>query len=237
MTHYIKGNMIRFFPKDFKIEHFCHEQDSSLLYTVSRKRSGFYDINGEHIEHKEIPVTLTHDNYIRCGSKMEDKDEVIKEESGIIDLQNIKKINPWWDRDNIFECFPGIIDDFINDMVRWYEQRMDFFGVRDKVSVAKTLEVQNFYPFISKKDILKIDVVVRFYEKKEEEFIKKEERNVLSNTASLGSINNYRCLLLGYEFEKAWPDKIFPSQYIVFCITYSLRLSKDNKRSSFRDIC
>ena len=224
---------MQFFPKDFKIEHTpLYNYDSSLLYTVSRKTDGLNDISNN-----ELPVTLKYDNYMKRIFE-KDQEEVIKEESGIIDLRSIHHRKMVEDEE-LFEFYHYVINKFIVDMISWYGKRMDFLGVRDKPSIAKMLKCQGFYPFLSKKDLLKIDVVVRFYEKKEEVFIKKEERNVLSVTDSLSHRNDYPdCRgLLRYEFEKAWPDKILPSQYIDFCITYSLRLSEDKERPSFKDIC
>ena len=224
---------MHFFPKDFKIEHTpLYNYDSSLLYTVSRKRDGLSDINNN-----ELPVTLKYDNYMERIFEKE-QEEVIKEESGIVDLRSTHRGKIVLDVE-LFEFYTYVINKFIVDMISWYGKRMDFLGVRDKPSIAKMLKGQGFYPFLSKKDLLKIDVVVCFYEKKEEGFIKKEERNVLSETDSLSHRNDYPdCRgLLRYEFEKAWPDKILPSYYFDFCITYSLRPSEDKERPSFEDIC
>ena len=136
---------MHFFPKDFKIEHTpLYNYDSSLLYTVSRKRDGLNDINNN-----ELPVTLKYDNYMERIFEKE-QEEVIKEESGIVDLRSTHRGKIVLDVE-LFEFYTYVINKFIVDMISWYGKRMDFLGVRDKPSIAKMLKGQGFYPFLSKK--------------------------------------------------------------------------------------
>ena len=226
--------MIRFFPKNYKIEHHPRwSEDSSFLYTVPRQERNRYDW---------IPITLSAEYKTILFNEV--IDEVIEEKSEIIDLRSLFNLDDATD-----EClhgyFQGIIYDKIRDVVSWYRNRMNFFGVRDKPSIAKMLRRQGFIPFLSTDDPLKITVVVRFYEKKEEEeYIKKEEREVLNETTSLlsaklGDTSTITIsTLLDYEFEKAWPSHVLPSQYCDFRITYRLSRSDDAKdRPCFEDIC
>ena len=158
--------MIRFFPKNYKIEHVMWSNDSSLLYTVPREK---------YNRREEIPITLKH--YPDCDG------EVIEEKSGIIDL---KSFFPSTEEKYMQTSYISIIYSMIKAMASWYEKRRVFLGARNTHSIAKELKKQFFYPFLSDQDSLEIAVVVCFYEKKEEEeFIKKEEREVLNYATPL----------------------------------------------------
>ena len=180
--------MLRFFPKNYKIETFKWSNDGSLLYTVPRLK---------YNRREEVPVTLKNiSNYVQ--------EEVIEEKSGIIDLNSLF---PTTEEKYMYSTYISLIYNMIEDMASWYEKRRDFLEARDKPSIAKELKKQSFHPFLSDEDSLKIVVVVRFYEKKEEGFIKKEEREVLNYTTILlnASLNRFSKASshLYYEFEKA----------------------------------
>ena len=115
------------------------------------------------------------------------QEEGIEEKPIVFDFSSVY-IRSTADRDLLDYYRSYVIYKTIKGMIGWYKERRDFFGVKDKASIVEELKRQAFHPFLSEDDLLKITVVVRFYEKKEEEFIKKEERNVLTYTCPLGHI-------------------------------------------------
>ena len=225
--------MLRFFPKNYNIKHGVFSDDSSLLYTVPRQSEVqlWYPVTLEKVTDFIFPET---------------EKEIIKEKSDIIDLQ-VSSDNM------ICHSLRYEIMRFINDMLIWYKKRKNFFNSNNKAAIAKELKMQGFFPFLSE-DILHINIGLCFYEKKEEEYIKKEEREVFvynlplrffvgkSDTdekvfSAMCAIN--KCLT--YEVNKMWLRDITLTNYVDFHITYKLRLVEDEKsffkRDSFEDLC
>ena len=210
--------MLRFFPGKYNIKRGIYSNNSSMLYTINREQYRdpcvFY------------PVTLEKD-------VIEKPEEIIKEKSDIINISSFHIGGYYFLRNEIMKL--------VRDMVDWYAKRKDLI-IPNTAAIVKEFKEQGFFPFLSNGDTLDINIIICFYEKKEEEYVKKEECEVLVyktlfshvDVSLMGDIK--RCL--EYEFEKAWPSKDFVTNYLDFCITYKIGLDKKHlfKRPSFEDL-
>ena len=144
--------------------------------------------------------------------------EVIEEKSDILEIGCLELDKLDWLKDQIMYL--------VHDMLIWYKKRVKLI-IPSCDYDAKLMEEQGFIPFLSGADYMDISISISFYEKKEEEeYIKKEEREVLRYNKlfcdgfAFGVGNEEKpdqeefhtrrniesCL--SYELRKAWPETI-----------------------------
>ena len=142
--------------------------------------------------------------------------EVIEEKSDILEIGYLELGKLDWLKDQIMYL--------VHDMLIWYKKRVKLI-IPSCDYDAKLMEEQGFIPFLSGADYMDISISIRFYEKKEGEYIKKEEREVLSYNKLFCDFafgvgdeeepdqEEFRVRdgiesCLWYEFRKAWPETI-----------------------------